>query len=159
MSSAQAVLKLLAARGETLATCESLTAGAVAASCADIPGASAVLRGGLVTYSAALKSSLAHVDAKLIARYGVVSAECARAMAQGARVVCGSDWSVALTGVAGPGPADGHPAGDVYIAIAGAGVHTVHSRLYQWRGCDRAEVRRNSVAATFNMLHEIVESA
>lgn len=156
MTDVHMLIDLLTHRGQTLATCESLTAGAVAARCADVPGASAVLRGGLVTYSAELKTSLAGVDAQLIADYGVVSAECAAAMAHGARTVCASDWAVALTGVAGPGPADGHAAGDVYIAVAGPTAGSVQTRLYQWPGCDRADVRQKSIAAALFLLHEIV---
>ena len=84
-----------------------------------MPGASDVLVGGLVTYSAELKTELAHVPADLIEGEGVVSAAVAREMARGARKVCGTDWAVALTGVAGPGAQDGMPAGTVWIGLAG----------------------------------------
>nr|WP_223845859.1 CinA family protein [Corynebacterium spheniscorum] len=109
----------LAARGETLATCESLTAGMLAATIAGVPGASRVLRGGLVTYATELKSSLAHVDWEILEAHGVISAECARAMARGAREVCGADWAISLTGVAGPDRQDDHPVGEVHVGVAG----------------------------------------
>lgn len=149
---ARAVLELLVSRSQTLATCESLTAGGLAARLADVPGASAVLQGGLVTYSAELKVLLAGVDRDLINRYGVISAECAQAMARGARKACRSDWAVALTGVAGPGPVEGHPAGDVYLAVAGPTSASSSVQLYQWPNLTRGQVRENSVRAALRLL-------
>lgn len=105
-------------RGETLALCESLTAGLAAATVAGVPGSSAVLRGGLVTYATELKASLAGVPQEVLDRVGPVSAECAAAMAVGVKDRCGSDWGVSLTGVAGPGQQDGHPVGEVWIGLA-----------------------------------------
>ena len=116
---AQLLIDELRSRNETISFCESLTAGLAAATLAEVPGASDVLVGGLVTYSAELKTALASVPADLIEREGVVSAAVAREMARGARRVCGSDWAVALTGVAGPDDQDGMPAGTVLIGLAG----------------------------------------
>lgn len=100
-------------RGETVAVCESLTGGLASAMLVDVPGASAVLRGGLITYATDLKHTLAGVGEEILATHGPVSPECATAMAEGVRQVCGSDWAVALTGVAGPESQDGHPVGEV----------------------------------------------
>ncbi|MBI9000668.1 nicotinamide-nucleotide amidohydrolase family protein [Corynebacterium sp. CCM 8864] len=108
-------------RGQTVAFCESLTAGLASASLAQVPGASAVLRGGLVTYATDLKIRLAGVPRDLVARYGVISGECAAAMAVGARDFCESSWGVGLTGVAGPDSQDGHPVGEVWIGLAPPG--------------------------------------
>lgn len=119
MTTAQLLIDELRSRSQTIAFCESLTAGLAAATLADVPGASDVLVGGLVTYSPELKTSLADVPAELIERAGVVSAAVAREMARGARRVCGADWAVALTGVAGPDAQDGVPAGTVWIGLAG----------------------------------------
>lgn len=119
MTTAQLLIDELRSRNQTVAFCESLTAGLAAATLADVPGASDVLVGGLVTYSPELKTSLADVPAALIEREGVVSAAVAREMARGARRVCGTDWAVALTGVAGPDAQDGVPAGTVWIGLAG----------------------------------------
>lgn len=116
---AQQIVAELTQRGETLAFCESLTAGLASATLATVPGASAVLRGGLVTYATELKGQLAGVDKHLLERYGPVSAPVAMNMARGARERCGATWGVALTGVAGPDPQDGHPVGEVHIAVAG----------------------------------------
>lgn len=119
VSAAPSLVRTLTERGETLAFCESLTAGLASATVATVPGASNVLRGGLVTYATELKGSLAGVPAALLDRHGPVSSVTARHMARGARSVCGATWGVALTGVAGPDPQDGHPVGEVHIAVAG----------------------------------------
>lgn len=119
VSAAPSLVRTLTERGETLAFCESLTAGLASATVATVPGASTVLRGGLVTYATDLKGFLAGVPAAVLDRHGPVSAVTARHMARGAQFVCGATWGVALTGVAGPDPQDGHPVGEVHIAVAG----------------------------------------
>lgn len=115
---AATVVSELARRGHTLATCESLTAGLVAGTVASVPGASAVLRGGLITYSTELKHSLAGVDVDLLTARGAVDPQVAQQMAEGARTACQATIGVACTGVAGPDPQDGQPVGRVYIAVA-----------------------------------------
>jgi len=115
----QLLIDELRQRGQTIAFCESLTAGLACATLAGVPGASDVLRGGLVTYSTDLKVSLAGVDEAVVARYGVVSSQVAREMARGCKAACGADWAVALTGVAGPDPQDGHQVGEVWIGVSG----------------------------------------
>ncbi|MBF6335854.1 nicotinamide-nucleotide amidohydrolase family protein [Nocardia abscessus] len=113
---------------QTVATAESLTAGLLAATIAGVPGASAVLRGGLVVYATDLKHSLAGVDAEVLATEGPVAASTAEQLAVGARTRCGADWGVGLTGVAGPDSQDGHPVGTVFLGLAGPG-HTEVMRL------------------------------
>lgn len=108
--------------GLTVATAESLTAGLVAATVATVPGASAVLRGGLVVYTTALKHDLAGVDADLLAARGPVDPDVAGQLARGAAQRCGADVGVGVTGVAGPDPQDGHPVGEVWIGVWGAGL-------------------------------------
>ena len=103
--------------GETVACAESLTGGLVAAAFADVPGASAVLRGGVVAYAADLKVSLLGVPAALIERVGTVHRDVALTLADGARARLGATWGLSTTGVAGPGPAEGKPAGTVYVAV------------------------------------------
>lgn len=112
------LVRLATGAGLTLAFCESLTAGLAAATVATVPGASAVLRGGLVTYATDLKETLAGVPHEVLAAYGPVSPEAARAMAEGARRECRADFGVSLTGVAGPDSQDGHPVGEVWIGVA-----------------------------------------
>lgn len=116
---ASSLIDALRQRNQTICFCESLTAGLAAASLAEVPGASDVLRGGLVTYATDLKETLAHVPAEVLAEHGPVSPVTAREMARGARKVCGADWAVAITGVAGPDSQDGHQVGEVWVGLAG----------------------------------------
>lgn len=116
---ARELIDALSSRNQTISFCESLTAGLAAATLATVPGASAVLRGGLVVYATDLKHSLAGVDEDVLAQHGPVSAATAREMARGTRRVCGSDWAVAVTGVAGPDTQDGHPVGEVWVGLSG----------------------------------------
>jgi len=112
-------LALLGAAGATLATVESLTGGRLAAAVTAVPGASSSYLGGFVTYATALKESLVGVPHELVEEYGVVSAECARAMAAGCRAATGATYAVATTGVAGPDQQDGQPVGTVFVGVAG----------------------------------------
>lgn len=105
--------------GQTVATAESLTAGLLAATIAGIPGASAVLRGGLIVYATDLKQTLADVSADTLTSDGPVAASTAEQLAVGARRRCGADWGIGLTGVAGPEPQDNKPVGTVFVGIAG----------------------------------------
>ena len=105
-------------RGETVAAAESLTAGLFCATLAEVPGASATLRGGVVVYATDLKSALAGVPADLLAAHGPVSPETAAALAEGVRERCAATWGIGLTGVAGPDPVDGHGPGRVYLGIS-----------------------------------------
>jgi nicotinamide-nucleotide amidase len=109
----------LTLRRQSVATAESLTAGLLAATLAGVPGASVVLRGGLVTYTEDTKIGLAGVAPQLLDAVGPVAAPTARAMAVGARQRCASTWGVGLTGVAGPEPHGGHPVGTVFLGFAG----------------------------------------
>lgn len=141
----------LAARGETLAVAESLTGGLLAAAIVDVPGASAVFRGGLVVYAADLKTVLARVPADLLAARGPVDPQVATAMADGARARCGADWAVATTGVAGPDPQDGIPAGTVHLAVAGPGRSRVYSLTLTGT---RSSIRSQTVVAALRALLE-----
>lgn len=148
------VVQRLRERAATVATAESLTAGLVCAGLADVPGASAVLRGGLITYATELKTVLLGVPASLIAKHGVVSGPCAEAMARGARERTGATYAVATTGVAGPDALEGHPAGTVHLGWAsptGQG-----SREVLLAG-SRAEVRAEAVLAAWGLLLEALE--
>ncbi|KAI1073936.1 putative competence/damage-inducible protein CinA [Whalleya microplaca] len=120
------VIRLLRAAGETVGVAESLTAGGVMAALTSIPGASAAFRGGIVAYATPLKQLLLDVDSALIAKEGVIHADVAAQMAEGARRATTFDgaqttWGIGTTGVAGPDTQDGKPAGTVYIGVAGPG--------------------------------------
>ena len=115
-------LRLLKERGLTVGTAESCTGGLMAKLLTDLPGSSAVFRGGVVSYTDAVKRGLLGVPEDLLARYGAVSPQVAQAMAQGARAALGCDLALAATGVAGPDPDDrGNPIGLVYLALAWEG--------------------------------------
>ena len=110
-------VRLLTEHGRTVAVAESLTGGLVVAALVGVPGASKVVRGGVVAYMTDLKASLLGVDADLLARVGAVHGDVALAMARGVAVLLGADYGVATTGVAGPDPQDGHPVGEVWTAV------------------------------------------
>ena len=153
---AAAAVHALLDRGETLATAESLTGGLVAATVVEIPGVSAVYRGGLVVYGTDLKHSLAGVPEQLLADRGPVDPDVALELATGARERCAADWGLATTGVAGPDPQDGAPVGLVYVAVAGPAGRTVRElRL----GGGRADVRTESVTAVLTLLVEELRKA
>ena len=114
----QVVLGLLKEKGLTLGTAESCTGGLVAKRLTDLPGASAVFKGGVVSYTNEVKAGVLGVPQAMLDEFGAVSEPVARAMAQGARKVLGCDLAVSLTGVAGPDPDDrGNPVGLVYAAL------------------------------------------
>lgn len=114
-----ACMKLLKERGWTFATAESCTGGRVAERITALPGASAVYRGGVVSYWTSVKADVLGVPQETLDTYGAVSEETARAMAEGARSVTGADIAVSVTGVAGPDPDErGTPVGVVYIGLA-----------------------------------------
>ena len=147
-STAADLVRHLTAAGETVACAESLTGGLVAAALADVPGASVALRGAVVAYAADLKVTLMGVPAALIERVGTVHPEVAVALADGARDRLGATWGLSTTGVAGPGPAEGKPAGTVYVAVAGPS-GTV-ARELRLKG-SRTEVRRDTVSGVLRL--------
>ncbi len=114
-----ALIGRLAAAGITVATAESLTGGLLTALFTEVPGSSAVVRGGLVVYATDLKHTLAGVDPDLLAERGPVDPDVAVALARGARTRCRSDIGIGLTGVAGPGEQDGVAVGTWFVALAG----------------------------------------
>lgn len=113
------VVRLLKQRGETLALAESCTGGHIANRITDVPGASAVFLGGVVSYSNQVKENLLGVSAQTLAEHGAVSDAVARGMAQGARDRLKTDYALAVTGIAGPdGGTPEKPVGTVFIALA-----------------------------------------
>lgn len=146
---ADACLHRLRDSGQTLATAESLTAGLICATLASIPGASTVLRGGIAAYATDIKVGLLGVDHDLVASFGVVSAECAAAMAARARVLFGADWAVSATGVAGPDRQDGRDVGTVFIAVEGPSSSRVVERMLAG---ERNEIRAAAVSAALDLL-------
>lgn len=115
----EVVVPMLAQKGLTLGTAESCTGGLIAKRVTDVPGASQVLRGGVVSYTNEVKANVLGVSQQLLDDQGAVCAEVACQMAQGARKVLGCDLAVSTTGVAGPDSDErGNPVGLVYVALA-----------------------------------------
>ena len=133
------VLDLLKEKGKTLGAAESCTGGLIAKRLTDIPGASSVFHGGIVSYVNQVKAGVLNVPQDLLENYGAVSEPVARAMAEGARRALGTDLAVAVTGVAGPDPDDrGNEVGLVYVAFTD-GTDTRVQALHL--GTSRARVR------------------
>jgi nicotinamide-nucleotide amidase len=148
---ARRVLAAARERDLRIATAESCTGGMVAAALTSIPGSSEVLEAGLVAYSNAAKTALLGAPAELIARRGAVSAQTARAMAEGAVERTGADLAVAITGIAGPGGGSVEkPVGLVYFATAMKGAETVlHREVFAGR--DRAGVREAATCTALEL--------
>jgi len=149
---ARELVAALAARGLTIAVAESLTGGALASAIVDVPGASAVLRGGVVAYATEAKASVLGVDADLLAAVGPVDGDVARRMAERVRLLFGASLGVATTGVAGPDPQDGHAPGEVWIGLADASRDSVGTRslLAGDRSAIRSETVRLALAAALD---------
>jgi len=133
----------LRARGETLSTAESLTAGGLSHALTIVPGASDIFLGSLTAYRPEIKVSHLGVEESVIAEQTVVSEEVAIAMAKGANKSFGSTWAISTTGVAGPGPSDGSDAGRVFVAFVGPAVQVIELSLSGER-----EVVRNATVAS-----------
>ena len=143
------IIGRLTRAGETVATAESLTGGLVAAALTDVPGSSNAFRGGVVAYATELKAEVLGVDVGLLKRHGPVYAPVAAAMADGVRQRLGATIGIATTGVAGPGPQDGHPAGTVHVAVSLADDTVVRTMALAG---GRDEVRRLTVERVLGLL-------
>ncbi len=160
MTDVVSLVSRLADRGETVAVAESLTAGLVMSRFGEVPGASAVLRGGIVAYATDLKVRLLDVPESVVADDGVVSARAAVAMARGVARVCGADWGLATTGVAGPDEQEGKPAATVYVAVANRdrdfcrGPDVGLIRAGDAGVPDRSEIRQAAAAAVLALLDD-----
>ena len=152
------VVAALRTTGNTLSCAESLTGGLVCAALVDVPGASDVLIGGVVAYSPAVKASVLGVPDDVLRAYGTVHPATVEHMAGGVSRLMGSTHAVATTGVAGPGPSEGHPAGTVFVAVLfpGAGSRgEMRVRGLDLSG-DRAAVRAGAVDAVLALLLEVL---
>ncbi len=138
----QAVSELLLARGERLSAAESCTGGKLSDLLTNVSGSSRFFAGSVICYTNAVKQQQLHVPAAWLEPapgpehadtgeppYGAVSARTAERLAEQAAAVMDSDWALALTGAAGPDPAEGHPPGTVYIALARRGERAVAEKL------------------------------
>ena len=150
----------LTRRRMTIAVAESLTGGLVVAELVSVPGASAVVRGGVVAYATELKSTLLGVDAELLAEKSPIDPEVARQMAEGVRWRLGQDGTpadigLATTGVAGPDQQDGHPVGEVWVGLAIGDLVEAHGLTI---GGDRAAIRAATVSESLMYVLERLRS-
>jgi nicotinamide-nucleotide amidase len=152
---AAVVVRSLERAGATVAVAESLTGGLVGGALTEVPGSSAVFRGGVQVYATDLKASLAGVPEAVLAEHGAVSEQTAGALADGVRTRLGATYGLALTGVAGPDPQDGHPPGTLHVAVAGPG--GVQTRSVRLPG-DRTRVRLLAVNAGLDLLRRVVSA-
>ncbi|EOT39100.1 competence/damage-inducible protein A [Enterococcus columbae] len=137
----------------TLAAAESLTTGLFQATLGAIPGASAVFKGGFVTYSPAMKASLLQLDADWLAEVGTVSQACVEMMAQKAKQITQADYAIAFSGVAGPDSLENQPVGTVWLALATPN-GTISSCQVFPHG--RNEIRQAAVMYGLNMVRQAV---
>jgi nicotinamide-nucleotide amidase len=149
----------LTVRQQSIATAESLTAGLLAATLAGVPGASEVLRGGLVTYTEHTKILLAGVAPQILAEVGPVAAPTARALAVGARQRCEATWGVGLTGVAGPEPHGGHDVGTVFVGLAGPGATGAIEVVELHLSGTRWDIRLSAAREAISRLRALVAAA
>lgn len=147
------IVESLKSKGETLSIAESLTGGALTSEIVSVPGASHVLKGSIVAYSVEIKVHELSVSQDIIDKVGVVSEEVALAMADGVKARMNSTWSIASTGVAGPGPHHGIPAGTVWLAIVGPDTRETVKLALEG---DRERVRRGAVESALGVFARIL---
>ena len=150
MTQAERLVELLKARGVTCATAESCTGGGVGSAITDVPGASDVYLGGVISYANKVKGDVLGVSTETLERFGAVSSETAAQMAKGAQRLTGADIAVSTTGIAGPGGGSADkPVGLVWFGLASsAGVRTEKAIF----AGDRARVRAQAVVHALGML-------
>lgn len=152
----QSILTSLRKSKESLAVAESLTGGLLGGAITAVAGASDVFLGGVIAYQPHVKSEALAISPELISAHGVVSREVALAMAYGVKEKLGSDWAIATTGVAGPGPSGGVPAGRVWIAIVGPGrAGTPFAQELDVSG-GRAQIRSATIARALGAFTRIL---
>lgn len=148
----EVVSDLLRRKGMTLSAAESCTGGLIAKRMTDLPGASEVFRGGVVSYTNSVKAGVLGVPEELLEKYGAVSEPVARSMAECCRKICGSHLAVSVTGVAGPDTDDrGNEVGTVYIALASEG-ETVCRKMVCGKGRGRDRVRTAAASNAFDII-------
>ena len=146
------ILEILSQRGESISVAESLTGGGLAQALSSLPGSSQIFRGSVTAYQSQIKSEVLQVPSELLNEFGVVSEEVAAAMAHGVKTLMNSTWSISTTGVAGPGPAEGVPAGTVWVAIDGPISQTLQLELSGTREIVRNATIAGAIAAFARIL-------
>lgn len=147
--------RLLTEKGLTLAVAESCTGGLVSQRLTDVPGSSGYIALNAVTYANEAKQKLLGVSEQLLVEHGAVSAECARAMAEGMRRLAGSDVAISITGIAGPGGgSEDKPVGTVYVGLSALfnGQEFYFGRLLKLGRLPRSEIRWRTANDALNMV-------
>ncbi len=158
VAAAEQLLAICVRKNLTVATAESCTAGLVAGTLADVPGISAMLERGFITYSNQAKQDMLGVPAETLKAHGAVSRETAVAMAKGALAHAPVDLAVSVTGIAGPtGDEGGKPVGLVHFAAASRNGQLVHREM-RYGNPGRTEIRKRSVLQALVMLHDLAEN-
>ncbi|MBN2082729.1 CinA family protein [bacterium] len=151
---AKQIVELMSQRGLKLAAVESCTGGQLAAYITAVPGASDIFCGGLIPYSNAAKATLLGVDWNTMDKFGAVSEECARELVTHGEIALRADYTIAITGIAGPdGGTDEKPVGTVYIAWAGPDGVTVEHHVFEG---DRATIQHQAVLRSLSRLVEFL---
>ena len=145
------VLAELDRRGQTLASAESLTGGMVGELLTEVPGASASYLGGVISYATRLKETLVGVDPTTLSELGPVAERTAAEMARGVARRCNADWGIATTGVAGPEAQDGHPVGQVFVAVSHPAGDVLRVKELSLQG-ERAAIRQQAAVAALVLL-------
>lgn len=137
-------------RGKTLVTAESLTGGGIGAALTAIPGSSEVYKGGVISYTNAVKKTVLHVPINILETYGAVSSWTAGYMASGVRQLLKADVAVSVTGLAGPGGDDfGNPVGTVFIGYEDCKQSAVHHYVFSG---NREEIRNQTIEAALKLI-------
>ena len=153
------LIKELLKRKESLCFAESCTGGLLSSSITSISGSSQVFKGSIISYSNEIKQSILNIPEYLITKYGAVSEEVAQNMAIHSKEILNSDWSIAISGIAGPnGGSKDKPVGLVYIAIAGPNNHITKIKKIFGSTRNRIEIQRLSVNVCLNSLRLILLS-
>lgn len=148
------IVRMLTERKQTLALAESCTGGYLANEITNIPGASAVFQGGVVSYSNEVKQRVLGVPSELLLQHGAVSEPVARAMAEGARERLGADYALATTGIAGPtGGTEAKPVGTVFISLASAHKTVVLNPVNRY---DRPTFKQVTSRQAFELLRRVM---
>jgi nicotinamide-nucleotide amidase len=150
----EAVVRLLTKQKRTLALAESCTGGLIAHQITNVPGASKVFLGGIVAYGNEVKEKFLGVRPETLEKFGAVSENVAREMAEGARKKFGADFAIAVTGIAGPtGGTRSKPVGTVFIALAGEFETVVERKL---NGFGREKFKAVTARQALEMLLKII---
>ena len=150
------ISQLLVTRRQTLCVAESCTGGLVGAACTALAGSSTWFNGGAIVYQNFLKEQLLGVSSEVLKIQGAVSEECVIQMGLGANQLFETNWSIAGSGIAGPGGSSkDNPVGLVYIGVCGPKYHRVSENFFTG---DRQEVRLQAVSKSFEMLVKALQT-